>query len=121
MAVTVDVEGPDVVVRMSGWDAVWGLAGTVRVPLAQIETADVEPRANVSLRGVLRLAGTSLPGVIQAGRFGWFGRSEYWHVRRGQWVLVLRCVEGARFDRLVIEVDGDPHAALAAIRTPQPA
>lgn len=118
MAVSVVVEGPDVVIRMDGWDAVWAIAKEVRIPLAQVETVDVVRRADVSLRGLLRWGGTGVPGLLYAGRFRNTRRREFWFVRRGAWVLVLCCVPGAPYDRVVVEVD-DPHAALVAIRTPQ--
>jgi hypothetical protein len=53
-------------------------------------------------RPFLRLPGTSIPGLIETGSFG-FRRREFWYVRRGKRVMVINLRRGP-YVRLVIEV-----------------
>jgi hypothetical protein len=112
MGIDVEIEGSDLVVRFSGADAVWAIAREVVVPLRLVRTACVADRKAVRPYA-LRLGGTSVPWY-NAGRFWWRGKWEFRYTRRGDRVLVVECVDGARYDRLVLEVP-DPDALAGRI------
>ena len=112
--ITTEVGADDLVVRFSGWDAVWALRRTLRVPRARVVAAEVVDRR--LLRAGLRLGGTAWPGRIRAGRcwspsLGW----SFWFTRRAEQVLLVT-LEGDHFRRVVLEVS-EP-AALAASLSP---
>ncbi|HVF05455.1 MAG TPA: hypothetical protein VNA20_11505 [Frankiaceae bacterium] len=115
MPVAVSVEPPDLVVRITGWDAVWALRRTVRVPLTQVTGAAVEPRPAVHRKG-LRMAGSYVPKVLKSGSYAGWRWSEFWVTRWPERVLVVRCAPGARYDRLVLDVP-DPEAVAELVRT----
>jgi hypothetical protein len=107
MAVQVELSDR-LVVRLTGWDRVWALSSGVEVPLRSVEAVRLMSRREArSLASGLRLAGSCLPGVIQAGRYRSFsGEWSFWSVRRAGTVLVIDLV-GQRYRHLVLEVD-DP-------------
>lgn len=117
MPLRIDVEGDEVVVRLSGWSRVWALSGGIRIPLAEITSAAVLPRRDVRAP-YFRSRGSNVPGVITAGRL-WSrkGGREFWFTRRGDRALVIATT--GRYRRVVLETedpDGDAARILAARR-----
>jgi hypothetical protein len=115
VAVRVAVEGPDLVVRMSGWDVVWGFAREVRVALRDVESVAVVPRRAVLRRFLLRLWGTAFVGVV-AGWYGWFGRGLHYYCfhRADRLLSVSVRPAGRRLRGIVVQV-ADPDADAARI------
>jgi hypothetical protein len=111
---SVDVEGDCLVVRIGGWDAVFALCRTLRLPLASIEGVAVAPRHLVPQTG-LRLPGTSIPGILRAGFYGRGRDRDFWLVRRASQVLVIELVPGAAYRRVVLELP-DPRADALRLR-----
>lgn len=112
MAVEVVAEGGEVVVRIRGWDVLWAFSRGFRLPVAEAEAMD---RAAVPRRRVLRWLGTYFPGVIEAGRFGWFWNvTEFRVLHLARRVLVLTGAPGARYERVLLQV-GDPDAVAAQL------
>jgi hypothetical protein len=104
----VEVADGALVVRPRGLNRLWALKAEVRVPLSQV--SDV--RAHVSRRSLpsgLRMPGTSVPGLIQAGTYRAHGQRSFWLVGRTSEVTVVDC-PGGRFDRLVLQL-GDEEVA----------
>ena len=114
MPVAVVVEPPDLVVRLTGWDALWALRREVRVPLASVTDATVGPRPSVHRNG-LRMAGSYVPRVLKAGSYRGRGWSEFWATRWPDHVLVVICAPEARYDRLLLDV-ADRDAVATRIR-----
>lgn len=115
MAVEVEL-WDHLVVRLTGWDRLWALSAGVDVPLRSVVAARPMSRRDArTLASGLRLPGTSLPGVIQAGSYrslsgqGW----SLWSVRRAGTVLVID-LQNQPYRHLVLEVD-DPVAMAAEI------
>ena len=115
MAVDVTVEAGDLVVRISGWDAVWALSRGVRVSLRIVTDATVVPRGDLPRRVRFRQAGSYVPGMVRAGRFAGRGWREFWATRWPDRLLVVTCARPpAAFDRVVLDV-ADPDAVAATI------
>lgn len=106
----VDVADDALVVRPRGLNRLWAFKSEVRVPLSQV--ADV--RSDVARKSVasgLRVLGTYVPGLVQAGRFRSKGERSFWLVGRTPRVTVIDC-PGGRFDRIVLQVREDTVARL---------
>lgn len=119
MAVRVLVDDRDVVVEITGWDALWALSRGLRVPFAQIRDVAAVRRADLGRRPVLRMGGTAFPGKVKAGRYLWRGWSEFWATRWPDRILVITCTDDGPYDRIVLEVDDpgvDAGRILAALR-----
>lgn len=119
MAVRVLVDHRDVVVEITGWDAVWALSRGFRVPFSHIRNVAAVRRSDLGNRMVLRMGGTAFPGKVKAGRYAWRGWSEFWATRWPARMLVITGTDDARYDRIVLEVedpDVDAGRILAALR-----
>lgn len=116
MAVTVSVEGGDLAVRATGWDAVWALTRGVRVPLSAVRSVTVVPPKPALRAAGLRVMGTYVPRTVAAGRFWRPRHRELWLARWPERVLAIDCARPpAGFDRVVAGVaDPDGTAALLA-------
>jgi hypothetical protein len=111
--VAIDVVDSSLVVVMGGLDGIAGLRRRIRFPLTHVRSATIGRR--VGSNPGWCIAGTHLPGILTAGTFRQQGRVAFWNVRRSKRPLVVD-LEGADYDRLVVEVP-DPDAAVAAIRS----
>ena len=104
MSARVDVDGHDLVVTIGGPARYLGLRRSVRVPIADVTSAEAVPRG--SLRPPLVMLGAfSVPGVLVAGVLWRRGGKELWAVGRPDRMLVVH-TKGT-YARLVLEVD-DP-------------
>ena len=94
------VDGNDVVVRLSGVEALAACRREVRVPVRNLRMVHVEgtPLAGVSL---LRLPGLSWPGAFVFGSRRRRGRKEFVAARAGLPAVVLEA-EGGEWDRVVV-------------------
>jgi hypothetical protein len=94
------VDGNDVVVRLSGVEALAACRREVRVPVRCLRMVHVEgtPLAGVSL---LRLPGLSWPGAFVFCSRRRRGRKEFVAARAGLPAVVLEA-EGAQWDRVVV-------------------
>jgi hypothetical protein len=110
------IERDSLVVRLSWLERLFAFRGDLRVPLARVRDVIVPPTAHGQFSRIdwrlIRMPGTSIPGVIQAGSYyrlgdGW----EFYVVRRPSRCMVIE-LEGDRFRRLIVQVDGEaPEAA----------
>jgi hypothetical protein len=60
-----------------------------------------------------RMPGTHVPGVLVAGTYYREGQRHFWDVRHAEQAIAIE-LEGARYDRLFVEVE-DPEQALSAL------
>lgn len=104
------------VVRMEGADKLWALKSELRIPREHvIGASSAAAEAGEWFHG-MKLGGTSLHGVITAGRFYEHGEVVFWDVHHADKAIAIH-LRDERYDRLVIEVD-DPAATIAAIGAP---
>jgi hypothetical protein len=112
------VDGGDLVVRLSPLEKICTFRGNVRVPLAAVRAASVDPqpwRSLLSLRRVRISPGAGIPGVLTLGTCG-FGRDRAFvavHGRRPA-VRVDLDIAAAHFSQLLVTVP-DPEATVTAI------
>ena len=112
MAVEVSAVGGEVVVRIRGWDVLWALSRVFRLPVSAVAAVD---RSSVSRRRTLRWMGTYLPGLIEAGRFGWFWNvTDFRVLHRAKRILLLTGAPGAKYRRVLLQVR-DPDAVAAQL------
>jgi hypothetical protein len=109
-----DVVGRDLVVRITGKDALYALSRGMTIPLDSIQGVAVAPNASVPRTGY-RLPGTGIPGVLRAGSYGTGARRDFWLVRRADQLLVVELQPGEPYRRLVLQVP-DPHAECLRLR-----
>ncbi len=117
---TVDVEGPDVVVRLSPLEKLGAMRGNVRVPLASVTDVRVSDDPWSELRGI-RAPGTGIPGVISLCTRRGAGTTDFAAVYRHGPAVVVD-TDGARFDRLVVscaDAEGRARRIAAALGTPR--
>ncbi len=106
----VEVADGALVVRPRGLNRLWAFRIEVRVPLSQVSEVHSDV-ARKSVGSGLRVLGTYVPGLVQAGRFRSKGESSFWLVGRTSRVTVIDC-RGGRFDRIVLQVSEDTVATL---------
>jgi hypothetical protein len=114
------VEGGRLVVRLRGSMRAWALRSRIEVALSDIRGVRVLGPGERPRRPWLRTGGTSVPGLIAAGRFWRPGGTEFWAVRYGRPPVVIDLSPAARYTRLVLDVD-DPEALARALAGARPA
>ncbi|WP_412538412.1 hypothetical protein R8Z50_21470 [Longispora sp. K20-0274] len=108
----VSVSGDELLVEIEGMHKLWALKGRLRIPLAHVRGAVVDPARSRRPRG-LRLPGTYLPGILAAGTYRSADGRAFWDVRDPDRAVVIDLVE-EDFTELVLQV-ADPHATARLI------
>ena len=98
-------------VVVEGFDKVLALRSTLDIPLAHVRGASQDPDALRERHG-LRLAGTSLPGVVAAGTF-FDGKWWFLDVHHPEDAVKIE-LDHEHYAALIVEVS-DPIATVAAI------
>ncbi|MFJ4618890.1 hypothetical protein [Streptomyces sp. NPDC088812] len=111
--ISVDRERGLLIAEFQGLDKLWALKSRLEIPLAHVRGATHDPGIAREPKGV-RTGGTSLPGVITAGRFRRDGERLFWDVKNPDKAVVIELADAEDYDRLVLEVD-DPRAAVALV------
>ncbi len=88
------------VVSLSPLERFWALRWEVRIPLACIESAQIEPKAVPWSLG-FRAPGSYFPGVIAAGTYWKPKNKQFAYWTRGQTPVVL-ALSGAKFGTLIL-------------------
>ncbi len=101
----------EMVLTVQGTHKLWALKSELRVPLAQVAGARIDPETARRPKGWR--VGTHMPGVITAGTFRRHGQKVFWDVSRKKNAIVID-LQGHAYKQLVVEV-ADPPAAVAAI------
>lgn len=68
MSGTISIEGDDLVFEIHGIDEILAIKRSISVPLEHVRSVSTEP-ASWNPFQQLRIAGSSLPGVVKDGRF----------------------------------------------------
>jgi len=110
---TLTVDGPDLVLALSGWERLGGLHRDIRVPLRCIEDVAVTGRPFGELRG-MRAPGTGWPGRIALGTWRRRGEKGFAAVYRDRPGVVVR-LRDSEFAWLCVSTD-DPSVLGERIR-----
>ena len=102
---TVTIEDDHLLIEVHGLDKLWALKSHLKIPLANVRGATVDPGIAMDYQG-WRGPGTYLPGVITAGTFHQDGERIFWDVHDASKVVVIE-LDHESYRRLVIEV-ADP-------------
>ena len=105
MAVTLQVEGEELVVRLDGWQRWAALKREVRAPLAAVTAVSVSRDANALKRGH-RWPGSYVQGRMYAGTWKSRGAADFWMVTHPHDALVIEFADQA-YERWLLNVD-DP-------------
>ena len=103
------------VVHVQGMDQLWALKSRLKIPLAHVVDAEVDPEVARGWQKGIRASDTHMPGVITAGTFYQEGERVFWDVHDPEKTVVIH-LKDERYARLVIEVD-EPPATAAAIQS----
>ncbi len=107
----IDVERENLVVRITGKDAVYAMSRGWTIPLDCLRGITVVPVHKVPTQG-LRWPGTGIPGIIRAGSFGFGDRRDFWLVRKAPEVLVIELLPGEFYRRIILELPNVREEAL---------
>ena len=88
MAVTLQVEEGELVVRLDGWQRWAALKREVQAPLASVTSASISRDANTLKRGH-RWPGSYVQGRMYAGTWKSKGATDFWMVNNPREVLVI--------------------------------
>lgn len=105
MAVTLQIEGEELVVRLDGWQRWAALRQEVRAPLAAVTSAAISTDAGALKRGH-RWPGSYVHGRMYAGTWKSKRATDFWMVTTPREVLVI-AFTGQAFDRWLLTV-ADP-------------
>lgn len=100
-------------IRLSGARRAFGRWRPLAVPWDRITQARIDAEAARAFPGARWGVATNVPGVVNVGSFRRAGRLDFWDVGDPDRAIVIE-LEGAKYDRLLLEVD-DPAAAVAMI------
>lgn len=110
---TLQVEGDEVVCRLSGWRALAAITRTVSVPVSSVVRVERDPAARSHIRAKLRhRSGRS--GLFRVGPYHSLEGWSFWSMGLGQNAVVVEC-SGVRWRYLVVEV-ADPESTVTQIR-----
>ncbi len=109
----ITIDGGQLTVRLSGWEAVFALKREISVALNHVVSAQAGTLMSKRPDGI-RLPGTYVPGVITSGSYWWKDRGwSFWSVRHEARAIDIR-LRDEHYSRLVVEV-ADPFATAALI------
>ena len=103
MAVTLQIEDAELVVRLDGWQRWAALKREVRAPLAAVTAVSIARDANILKRGH-RFPGSYVQGRMYAGTWQSKGATDFWMVSNPRKVLVIAFADQA-YDRWLLNVD----------------
>jgi hypothetical protein len=111
-----EVEGDQLVLRLTRREKVWGFHGDIRVALAAIRSVSTRESAWLDLRG-WRMAGIAIPGLIALGTRRHADGFDFTAVRKQRPVVQIDINGPPRWQRLVVSVpEGtDPEVEAARI------
>jgi hypothetical protein len=98
-----DVEGNQLVLRLTRREKVWGFHGDIRVSLSAIRSVSTPENAWIALRG-WRMAGVAIPGLIAMGTRRHGEGFDFTVVRKQQPVVQIDINGPPRWQRLTVSV-----------------
>ena len=116
--VDVSVSGGTVALHVRGSDRLWSLKSSLEIPLQHIAGIRTDPTIAQGWWHGLKMAGTSVPGVLTAGTFYQHGKIVFWDVHNPEKTVVIE-LKDERYDELIVEV-ADPNATVALVEAALP-
>lgn len=101
--IVIDIDGQNLVVQITGRDAIYAMSRGWTLPLDCIRGITVVPAHQVPQQG-LRWPGTGIPGALRAGSYGFGDRRDFWLVRKAPELLVIELWPGEPYRRIILEV-----------------
>ena len=111
--VTVSIDGDRVRFEVESWDKLWALRSHLEIPLAHIKSARVDPDAARGWWVGLKLVGTNVPWLLNAGTFYQRDGIVFFDVHNPDNTIVVE-LDHETYKRLVIEVE-NPSEVVATI------
>ncbi len=99
---------------VEGMDKLWALHSHLSIPLRDVAGVRSEPELGPGLAQGLKLAGSLIPGVLQAGTFLGHQGMVFWDVHRPGHAIVVD-LQHEHYKQLVVDVP-DPEQAVAEIQ-----
>lgn len=111
---TVTVEGDFMVVKLSGWRAVWAMSRGVKVPLSEVTAVDHDPGVYGRVPTKTRLITRQRAGLIKLGAYHSIAGWSFWACGLGRNAVVIETRQ-RRCATVVVEVE-NPVATVRALR-----
>ena len=108
------IENGALKLEVEGADRLWALRSHLTIPLADITGVRGDQQAVEAMRGGIKLAGSRIPGVLQAGFFHDAEGTVFWDVHRPGHAVVIS-LQHEHYRALVVDVE-NPDQAVAEIR-----
>jgi hypothetical protein len=108
----IEIDGADLVVRMTGMDQLLSLKSELRIPLAHVAGVERDTEEAATWYHGVRFPGTNIPGVIVAGTFYAHEGRVFWDVHHANAIAIR--LHDERYVKLVVEVER-PDATIAMI------
>lgn len=99
----VSIQDGQLFVELQGLHQLWAFKRGIRVPLAHVRGATVDPGVVRGPKGV-RAPGLHLPGSAVIGTFNCDGEKHFWDVRTGRNAIVIELLH-ERYTRLIVDVE----------------
>ncbi|MGH7610987.1 MAG: hypothetical protein ACREN4_03100 [Candidatus Dormibacteria bacterium] len=113
----VQIDGDQLVVKMTGMEKLESMHGDLRVPLSSVRSVQVSDNPSAAISG-MKLVGTGLPGGTAVGT--WTGsEGETFAVEHHGSRGIVVTLEGARYQQLVIGCE-QPEEVAARIQAAAP-
>lgn len=95
---------------VEGADKIWALKSQLTVPLEDITGVRAVADAQVEISGGVKLGGSRIPRVIQAGSFVYADGAMFWDVHRPGHAIVIS-LQHEHYRALVVDVEDSAAAA----------
>lgn len=111
--VNISIQGKSLRIEVEDWDKLWALRSQLEFPLAHVRSVRQDSEPALGWWHGIRLAGTSLPGILTAGTFYQHEGAVFFDVHDPERTIVFE-LEHEHYRRLVVEVK-DPAATVALV------
>ncbi|MBI2704266.1 MAG: hypothetical protein HYX32_03085 [Actinobacteria bacterium] len=118
MTATVEVDGTNLRVSLSGASGKLALKSQLEIPIADVRVAKVETaseaRSEQGAKDYWPVRGNFVPGLIREGTFGKGDDKEFWYLHEHTGPVLVVDLEHDEYARLVLQV-AEPEKTASAI------
>jgi hypothetical protein len=107
------IEGDTLQLTVEGMDQLWSLRSHLTIPLRDITDVRADPERGAGALTGIKVGGTRIPGLLQAGTFLSSEGMVFWDVHRPGHAIVIS-LEHEHYKQLIIDV-ADPAKAAEEI------